>query len=129
MGVEDRFGPNGAVMDGMSDEVRAEYERASRFDVSLSDCIPNLIAILAAPFAMQSDAVRDLGPAAGASLVVLSLLLGVAETRRVRAAHPGDWRGRLRWSRADACGRLVHVAGTVLMVIGIAAALSSLFKG
>ena len=31
--TDDRFGPNGAVMDGMSDEMRAEYERGAQLSL------------------------------------------------------------------------------------------------
>ena len=31
--TDDRFGPNGAVMDEMSDEMRAEYERGARLSL------------------------------------------------------------------------------------------------
>ena len=126
---EDRFGPNGAVMGAMSDDMKEEYRRASRIDFDVGDLVPTVVFAALMPFLLNASFPAALGPAWGAVFIGVGLLTTVGDVRRLKSDHPSDWSARQRWSRADARTRVAQIAVAILLPIGTAAFLSPFFGG
>ena len=119
----DRFGPNGAVMNEMTEEMGAEYGRTSRLDFALSDAIPAFVGAAAAPILVTTDLAPGIGAPLGAALVAVALLFAVIEARRLKAMWPDDRAKRQqhqRWFRGDVRTRLMHLLLAVLLPLGLA---------
>ena len=124
----DRFGPNGAVMDEMSDEMREEYEHADySLDFRLADSVPTVIGAVAMPFAIRSEVAVDLGPSLGVLILALAGLYGAVDVLRIRNEHPASWREHQRWSMADWRARVMQVVLAASVPLGMAAVLSAVF--
>ena len=124
---EDRFGPNGAVMGAMSDEMKEEYRKANRIDFDVGDVVPTVVFAALMPFLLTASFPAALGPAWGAVFIGVSLLAAAGDLRRLKSDHPSDWSARQRWSRADARTRVAQIAMAILLPIGTASLLSPVF--